>query len=64
MILFVCFQGVFSFWEEAEKELKLKKMRVMELHHVLSKFEADRTNKVRRGLFTRMFSCQLTRVFT
>lgn len=38
---------MFSFWEEAEKELKLKKMRVMELHHVLSKFEADRTNKVR-----------------
>lgn len=59
----VCFQGVFSFWEEAEKELKLKKMRVMELHHVLSKFEADRTNKVRRRLFTRLFFRRLMRVF-
>lgn len=57
----MCFQGVFSFWEEAEKELKLKKMRVMELHHVLSKFEADRTNKV--SLFTRMFFCRLIHVF-
>lgn len=54
---------MFSFWEEAEKELKLKKMRVMELHHVLSKFEADRTNKVRRSLFTRMFFCRLIHVF-
>ncbi|XP_075881587.1 coiled-coil domain-containing protein 180 [Nelusetta ayraudi] len=43
----VSLQGVFSFWEEAEKELRLKKKRVMELHSVLSKFEADRTSKIR-----------------
>lgn len=42
----MCVQGVFSFWEEAEKELRLKKMQVIELHNVLSKFEADRTSKV------------------
>ncbi|XP_039979107.1 coiled-coil domain-containing protein 180 [Xiphias gladius] len=46
----VSLQEVCDLWEQVEKEVKLKKMRIMELNHKLTKSETQRTDKIRAVL--------------
>lgn len=42
----MCVQEVGALWEEVEEEVKLKKMRIMELKDKLSGSETERTSQV------------------
>ncbi|XP_044051690.1 coiled-coil domain-containing protein 180 isoform X2 [Siniperca chuatsi] len=48
----VSLQEVNALWEEVEEEVKLKKIRIMELNHKLTESETQRTNKIRVVLRT------------
>ncbi|XP_026177567.1 coiled-coil domain-containing protein 180 isoform X2 [Mastacembelus armatus] len=43
-------QEVCGLWEQAEEKAKLKKIKILELNHKLSKYETQRTDKVRAVL--------------
>ncbi|XP_071328457.1 coiled-coil domain-containing protein 180 isoform X2 [Trachinotus anak] len=46
----VSLQEVCGLWEQVEKEVKLKKMKIMELNLKLTEFETQRTDKIRAVL--------------
>ncbi|XP_073322889.1 coiled-coil domain-containing protein 180 [Pagrus major] len=46
----VSLQEVCVLWEEVEEELKLKKIRMMELNHKLTESETERSNKIKAVL--------------
>lgn len=43
----VSLQELCGLWEEVEEEVKLKKMRIVELNHKLTECETQRSNKIR-----------------
>ncbi|XP_070690406.1 coiled-coil domain-containing protein 180 [Pempheris klunzingeri] len=43
----ISLQEVYALWEEVEEEVKLKKVRIMELNHKLTESETQRTVKIR-----------------
>lgn len=60
----VCVQEVCALWEEVEEEVKLKKMRMMELKHKLTECETERTNKVRQSLPTQTRNMHINSILT